>query len=165
MTEGNRTRLYVALAGAVAALLFLFVYVLPRSNANRQLEAQINTTMRSQSEILALIPETAKAKNLGQPPQPDVHTWISQNLLGGLERRLVAQNPYKNGAGAEIKLRALTPAEVAAFMGGLATTNLIIKRVVLQDLGSRGAWELELFVETPDPLTPSSSPAEKKPPG
>lgn len=152
MSEGNRSRLYMAVAGAVAALLFLFAYVLPRSNANRELEQRISTMQRSQSELIALVPESAQAKNFAPAPQPDVHTWISQNLLGGLERRLVAQNPYKNGAGAEIKLRALTPAEVAAFMGGLATTNLVIKRVVLQDLGSRGAWELELFVETPDPL-------------
>lgn len=152
MNEGNRTRLYVAIAGAVAALLFLFVYVLPRSNANRQLETNINTLQRSQSEIMALLPESAQAKNFAPAPQPDVDTWISQNLLGGLERRLVAKNPYKNGTGQEIRLRALTPAEVAAFMGGLATTNLVVKRVNLQDLGSRGAWELELWVETPDPL-------------
>lgn len=152
MNEGNKTRLYLAISGAIVALLFLFAYVLPRSSSNRNLESQIVAVQRSQGEILALLPESLQAKNSAPAPQPDVHTWISQNLLGGLERRLVAHNPYKNGQGAEVKLRSLTPAEVAAFVGGLATTNLVIKRVVMQDLGSRGQWELELFVETPDPL-------------
>ena len=152
MNEVNRTRVYLAVAGAVLALLFLFAYVLPRSRSNRDLERRIAEIQRSQGEITALLPQAAQSKNFAPAPAPDVQTWVNQNLLTGLERRLVSNNPYRNGQGVEIKLRSLTPAEVSTFMGGMATTNLIIKRLVLQDLGSRGAWEMELFVEIPEPL-------------
>lgn len=135
---------------AIAFLVLLAVWGLWRNQTLIALEAQVRDEESAQRRFLATLALAAQdSQPLPPSPKPDTAGWLASNALRGLERRLLANTPAAGGAGAEIKLRNLKPEEVVRFLQQLTKVNLVVKRLVLSDLGSRSLWELQMLVETP----------------
>ena len=82
-------------------------------------------------------------------PQPNVAGWLTRHALAGLENHLDANNPYKEGSGAQLKLRSLQADQVARFLSTLRQVNLVVDRLYLQDRDGNGRWDMEIYVEVP----------------
>lgn len=59
---------------------------------------------------------------------------------GGLDRHILTNSPTLGGAGAEVKMRNLKPEEVRFLLTKMTKVNLIFRRLVLADVGSRSMW-------------------------
>jgi hypothetical protein len=133
-----------------AILMLLLLWGVWRQQSLHSLQAQVREEESSQRRFLSTLAVAAQdSQPLPPNPKPDTAGWLASNALRGLERRLLANTPAAGGAGAEIKLRNLKPEEVVRFLQQLTKVNLIVRRMVLSDLGSRSLWELQLLVETP----------------
>lgn len=131
-------------------LVLLFLWGLWRNQALNTLAAQVREEESAQRRFLSTLALAAQdSQPLPPSPKPDTAGWLASNALRGLDRRLLSNVPVAGGAGAEIKLRNLKPEEVVRFLQQLTKVNLIVRRLMLSDLGSRSLWELHLIVESP----------------
>ncbi len=142
----------VVLLGAAggAFLLFLLLYAYPRHRANRQLEQQIQELTQARQEIALLLPELKRTERNLPEPAPDVRSWIANNALKGLDKKLVKNDSGDEGKLAEIKLVKLQPEEVGAFLSQLTRVNLILESLTLSDFDADGRWDLEGRVKVPE---------------
>lgn len=134
---------------ALVALLFVTLYLPPRLAHNAELRARIRQFDARRAEMVALLEEAGSLRRPPPDPRPSVPAWITANALRGLEDHLDYNNPYQNGQGAEVKLRSLTPGQVASFLGRLGRVNLILQKVTLDDRTGDGRWDLVIQVEVP----------------
>lgn len=146
----NLDKSVVALtATLVVFLLFVLVYYLPRSSKLAEAKESVQSLQIVRQEVSVLLPEVARTVPTTPIPQPDVRTWVASNALSGLEKKLVANDGYLQGQGAQVKLRRLTPTEAAQFMSSLTRVRLQIERMQLQDSDGDGAWDLEISLKVP----------------
>jgi len=123
---------------------------LRQSNLNR-LARQVGEDEAGQRRFLATL-ASASQDNQPLPPDPkgDTLDWLSKNVFkGGLDRKILTNSPTSGGAGAEVKLRNLEPKQVLFLLEKMTRVNLIVRRLMLSDLGSRSVWEVHMIVETP----------------
>ncbi len=146
----NRTRQIGWLAGvALLGLVWLLAYALPRLRELDRLQLA-TSRFESQRGALALALEGHALTRRDLPrPTPNASGWISQNALNGLEQNLDFNNPYGEGRGAQVKLRALRADQVSAFLTRLVQVDLVVKSLKLEDRDGDGRWELEMMVEVP----------------
>ncbi len=129
---------------------FVFLYLLPRWHENGELAERIASLERTRSEVIRLLREERRLRRELPSPKPDVPGWVAEAALGGMERKLVSNDPYRKGAGAQVKLRNLNPKQVFDFMVRLLRVDLIIRRIVISDWDRNGNWDLEIFLEIPE---------------
>lgn len=132
--------------------LLLLAWVGYRQQSSQLLQAQVLQEEADQRRFLSRLTEVAQDNQPMAPdPKPDTSGWMAAQALTGLERRLITNAPSSGGAGAEVKLRKLTPTEVMQLLGQLTKVNLIVRRLELSDLGSRSEWDVHLMLEVPSP--------------
>ncbi len=144
------------IAGVVIVLVLVFVYgyAVPRHRSNQALAQEIQQLEQVRGQLLALLPEVEKLhQKVPDPPssddRPDLRSWIAQNALIGLEKNLISNDSYAQGAGASVKLRKLSPAQTVRFFGELTRVNLMLERLDLNDWDGDGRWDIELMVRVP----------------
>ncbi len=136
----------------LVVLLLLLAWVGYRQQSGQILQAQVLQEEADQRRFLSRLTEVAQDNQPMAPdPKPDTSGWLAAQALTGLERRLITNSPSSGGAGAEVKLRKLTPTEVMQLLGQMTKVNLIVRRLELSDLGSRSQWDVHLMVEVPNP--------------
>lgn len=133
----------------VLALVWVFAYAIPRMRDLERLEQSTARFERDRGAIAEALAGYAGVRRDLPNPSPNTSGWISQNALSGLESHLDFNNPYGNGKGAQVKLRALRADQVSRFLTHLRRVNLVVKTMKLQDRDGDGRWELELMVEVP----------------
>ena len=75
----------VALVATVAVfLLFLAVYVVPRSATLRETRTSIESLQTVRQEVAVLLPEVVRTVPTTPLPEPDVRTWVANNSLAGI---------------------------------------------------------------------------------
>jgi len=141
--------LLALIAATVIFVLFFLVYFLPRSGSLRESRQTIDKLRTVRQEVSVLLPEVARTVPTTPLPQPDVRTWVATNALSGIEEHIVANDGYLQGKGAQVKLRKLTPKEVAQFFSALTRARLVIERMQLQDSDGDGNWDLEINLKVP----------------
>ena len=160
------------LLALVAALLTLFIgvfYILPRQRQMATMQKDILDLQNSQSAASKLIPEAAEQTgNLAPNPTPNVPGWLTTHAIGGMDKQLISNNPYRNGQGSSLEMRALKPLEVSTLLGKMTQVNLIVKSLSFADFNARGVWDVKLQVEVPAPAsgatpTPTPTPTGDKP--
>lgn len=137
-------------ATAIVFVLFLAVYVMPRSGTLRQTKTSIEDLQTVRQEVSVLLPEVARTVPTTPMPQPDVRTWIANNSLAGIEKNLIANDGYAEGKGAQVKLRRLKPEDAAKFMSSLTRVRLTVERMQLQDSDGDGRWDMEINLKVPE---------------
>lgn len=115
------------------------------------LRQQVNEEESGQRRFLATLATAAQDNQpLPPDPKPDALDWLSTNVFkGGLDRHILTNSPTAGGAGAEVKLRNLSPKQVLHLLEKMTKVNLIVRRLMLSDVGSRSVWEVHLIVENP----------------
>lgn len=137
---------------ALGFLVGTFLVGFLRARSLAQLEQQVRGEQAAQRQFLASLNLAAQDNQPLPPnPKPDTAGWLAAHALAGLDRRLISNSPSSGGAGAEIKLKNLKPQEVVQLLTKLTQVNLIIRRLVMADLGSRSLWEVQLLIEVPRP--------------
>lgn len=142
----------MALLGGIVGVFFLFLlfYALPRHRANQELKRQIAELARAQQELVLLLPELKRTERTLPEPAPDVRSWIANNALKGLDKKLVKNDSGNNGKMAEFKLVKLQPTEVGGFLSQLTRVNLVLENLTLSDFDADGRWDLEGQVKVPE---------------
>lgn len=144
------TRQIAWLAGvALLGLVWLLAYAAPRV---RDLDRLKQATSRFETQRGALtraLEGYAGTRRDLPPPTPNTSSWISQNALNELENHLDFNNPYGEGRGAQVKLRALRAEQVSTFLTRLVSVDLVVKSLKLEDRDGDGRWDLEMMVEVP----------------
>lgn len=121
-----------------------------RARGLARLEQQVANEQAAQRRFLASLNMAAQENQPLPPnPKPDTAGWLATHALAGLDRRLISNSPSAGGAGAEVKLKNLKPQEVVQLLTKLTQVNLVIRRLVMADLGSRSLWEVQLLIEVP----------------
>lgn len=134
-----------------AMLAVLLLFGLFRQSSLNQLRQRVREEESGQRRFLATLASAAEDNQpLPLDPRPDTLQWISTNVTkGGLDRHILTNSPTSGGAGAEIKFRNLKPEEVRFLLTKLTKVNLIFRRLVLADVGSRSVWDVHMIVENP----------------
>lgn len=137
----------------VAMLAVMLLFGLVRQNSLNNLAQQVREEESGQRRFLSTLATVAEDNQpLPPDPKPDTLQWLSKNVLaGGLDRHLLSAAPTLNGAGAEVKIRNLKPAQVKFLLTKMTKANLIFRRLVLSDVGSRSVWDVQMIVENPKP--------------
>ena len=132
-------------------LVSLLLWGVWRQQSLQQLERRVGEEEAAQRRFLSTLSLAAQdTQPLPPDPKPDTAEWLAANAFRGpLERRLIQNVPAAGGAGADVKLRNLKPEEVVRLFQQLTKVNLIVRKLVLSDLGSRSLWEVQLVVQTP----------------
>lgn len=135
-------------------LVFIYGYALPRKHSVEALEQEIVGLESARGDLAKLLPEVSRLRQrVPNPPSADqkidLRSWIAKNALTGLEKNLTSNDTFAQGAGAAVKLRKMSPAQVVRFMGELTRVNLMLERLVLNDWDGDGRWDLELMVKVP----------------
>ena len=149
-TESMDRNLVAMVATATVFVLFLVLYVMPRSATLRETKTTIEELQTVRQEVSILLPEVARTVPTTPLPQPDVRTWIANNSLTGIEKNLIANDGYLQGKGAQVKLRRLTPEDAAKFMSSLTRVRLVVERMQLQDSDGDGRWDMEINLKVPE---------------
>lgn len=137
---------------ALLALLgVMLLYGLFRQTSLNRLHQQVRDEESGQRRFLATLATAAEDNQpLPPDPKPDTLQWLSTNVFkGGLDRHILTNSPTLGGAGAEVKLRNLKPEEVKFLLTKMTKVNLVFRRLVLSDVGSRSVWDVQLIVENP----------------
>ncbi len=134
-----------------ALLAVLLLFGLFRQSSLNQLRLRVREEESGQRRFLATLASAAEDNQpLPLDPKPDALQWLSTNVFkGGLDRHILTNSPTSGGAGAEVKLRNLKPKEVGFLLTKMTKVNLIFRRLVLSDVGSRSVWDVHLIVENP----------------
>ncbi|MBI3928599.1 MAG: hypothetical protein HY319_23875 [Armatimonadetes bacterium] len=151
MKQQPTTRTLIAAAlSLLVVVLFVFAYLLPRLGHNRELATEIQSLEEGRGELSTLLSQVDPASRSLPPPQPDVPSWIAANTLTGMERKLVSNDPFRKGQGAQVRLRNVPPEQVAGFLNRLVQVRLQVLRLLLQDWDGNGKWEVEVFLAVPE---------------
>lgn len=140
--------LYLILA-ALFVLLWMFAYAVPRMSDTKRLQQESADLIQERRSITNALAAYAELPVPPPLPTPNTVSWISKNALKGLDNHLECNNPYSNGKGAQVKLRAIKADQASAFLSELRTVNLMIKSIKLEDTDGDGRWNLEVMVEAP----------------
>ncbi len=130
-------------------LLFLLVYIFPRSRQLGRTEESIANLSSVRQEVSQILPDVARTAPSKPLPTPDVRSWIAANCLVGIDKNLVANDGYLKGQGAKVRLRRLSPQQAAQFLSQLTRVRLEIERMELQDSDGAGSWDLDIQVRVP----------------
>lgn len=137
-----------ALAAVLAVMLLFGLF---RQSSLNELRQRVREEESGQRRFLSTL-ASAAADNQPLPPdpRPDTLQWLSVNVFkGGLDRHILTNSPTLGGAGAEVKMRNLKPEEVRFLLTKMTKVNLIFRRLVLADVGSRSMWDVHMIVENP----------------
>ncbi|MBQ7502160.1 hypothetical protein IJT93_05520 [bacterium] len=134
---------------ALTALLWLFVYALPRLDVIAEAELRAETLRRERSSIVRSLQDFADSNYERPNPEPNTSAWMSRHALKGLDKNIEANAPYKNSQGVQIKLRAVTAKDITEILDSMRSVNLIIKTFKLSDPDGDGKWNLEFMAEVP----------------
>jgi hypothetical protein len=137
----------------MGVLLLLLLWGSWRQAGLNRIRQQVHEEESGQRRFLATLATAAQDNQpLPPDPRPDTLSWLSTNVFkGGLDRQILTNSPTAGGAGAEVKLRHLTPQQVLHLLEKMTKVNLVVRRLMLSDLGSRSMWEVHLIVENPKP--------------
>lgn len=140
----------IALAACAGVfLLFLLIYVFPRSRQLARTEEAIADLKGVRQEVSQVLPEVTRTAPTSPLPTPDVPSWITTNCLAGIDKNVVANDGYLKGSGSKVRLRRLTPPQAAQFLSQLTRVRLEIERMELRDSDGDGHWDLDLQVRVP----------------
>lgn len=134
---------------ALTALLWLFVYALPRLDGISSAEQRAEGLRRERSSIVRSLQDFADSNYERPNPSPNTSAWMSSHALKGLDKNIEANAPYKNSQGVQIKLRAVTAKDITEILDSMRSVNLIIKSFKLDDSDGDGKWNLEFMAEVP----------------
>ena len=134
---------------ALLGLLWVVAYALPRTRDLTRLEQQTTGFERDRAALALALEGYAGTRRQLPLPTPSTSGWISQKALSGLESHLDFNNPYDEGKGAQVKLRALRADQVSGFLTRLLQVDLVVKSMKLEDRDGDGRWDLEMMVEVP----------------
>jgi len=150
-TQESMDKNLLAMVVSIAVfVLFLAVYVMPRSGTLRETRESIESLQSVRQEVAVLLPEVVRTVPTTPLPQPDVRTWVANNSLGGIEKNLVANDGYLEGKGTQVRLRRLRPEDAAKFLSDLTRVRLVVDRMELQDSDRDGRWDLEISLKVPE---------------
>ena len=135
----------------VGVLIVLLLWGMWRQHSLNVMRQQVLQDESGQRRFLATLATAAQDNQpLPPDPKPDTLSWLSTNVFkGGLDRHIQTNSPTSGGAGAEVKLRGLSPKQVLHLLEKMTKVNLIVRRLMLSDTGSRSVWEVHLIVENP----------------
>lgn len=133
-------------------LLFVAVYLLPRTAEVKASQARSVSLTKARQEVSLLLPQVALSAQTAPEPTPNVRAWITAQALKGLDqaKQVSANDGYLQGKGAKLKLRKLTPEQAAQFFAQLTRVRLSVERMVLQDSDGDGFWDLEIDLKVPE---------------
>lgn len=134
-----------------AILMVMLLFGLFRQSSLNELRQRVREEESGQRRFLATLATAAEDNQpLPPDPKPDALQWLSVNVFkGGLDRHILANNPTLGGAGAQVKMRNMKPEEVRFLLTKMTKVNLIFRELVLQDVGSRSVWDIQMIVENP----------------
>lgn len=136
----------------LAMMVCLCAWGLLRAGQITDLRTRVAEEESAQRRFLATLATTAdNTQALPAPPKPDTATWLANQPLKPLNSRLRRNDPSAGGIGADVELQNLTPDEVLRVLQTMTKVNLIVRRLVLEDLASRGKWGMNFNVEVPVP--------------
>lgn len=137
----------------IVLVLLLILWGIVRSQSLQNLQRQVREEESAQRRFLSTLSLAAQdTQPLPPEAKPDPAEWLAAHAFRGpLEHRLIANKPALNGAGADLKVKNLKPDEVVRLFQQLTRVNLVVRKMVLADLGSRSLWELQMLVQTPQP--------------
>ena len=134
-----------------AVLTVMLLFGLFRQSSLNELRQRVREEESGQRRFLATLATAAEDNQpLPPDPKPDTLQWLSVNVFkGGLDRHIVTNNPILGGAGAQVKMRNMKPEEVRFLLTKMTKVNLIIRELLLSDVGSRSVWDVQMIVENP----------------
>ncbi len=134
-----------------AILAVMLLFGLFRQSSIHDLRQRVREEESGQRRFLATLATAAEDNQpLPPDPKPDTLQWLSVNVFkGGLDRHILTNSPTLAGAGAQVKFRNLSPELVRHLLTKMTKVNLIFRELVLQDLGSRSTWDVQMIVENP----------------
>lgn len=146
--KNSQQALYAAIL-AVIVLLWALVYAVPRWKAIGALERESQGYAKERQNIANSLAALQRSRSDLEAPQPNAVAWIAAHALEGLDRNVECNNPYKNGQGAQLKLRKITASDIDNLLRQLSTVSFVITSFKLEDSDGDGFWNLELMVEVP----------------
>lgn len=133
----------------VLVLLWAFAYAIPRMGSNRALAEKNDQFLAERREIALALQAYAELPPERPAPTPNTSSWVSSNALTGIESNVESNSPYANGAGVQLKIRAISANQISALLLKLREVNLLIKSLKIEDRDGDGRWNVELMTEVP----------------
>ncbi|MGM9999307.1 MAG: hypothetical protein ACI38Q_07985 [Candidatus Bruticola sp.] len=149
MNQNVSRQLLFAASLIVVALLWGFIYALPRYKSTAAAETRATGLRAERKGITRAMQDFSRSKSSKTAPSPNTAAWMSTSILKKLEKNVESNNPYKNSQGVQLKLRSVTAGQITDMLDSMRSVNVVIKSFKLDDSDGNGRWNLELMVEVP----------------